>query len=225
VRLRQISAAHPRWGWRKAYWVLRSQGLVVNHKRVRSYWCDEGLKRPARARKKQRIGPQRGQRLAASAPDHMWAPDFQVDVTPRSSDRHRNVRPPPAGSPAASGPERRSRTSARSPASRFRGPCPGLGSATTSYLLNGDRLIRPVVGYQNCARPTVGSACRATVAAARPCLSAGQGGTVREVKSWRPALSVGGVRRPRDRPHAVLGKRGVAARRSHNRARFAWFDP
>jgi len=61
VRLRQISAAHPRWGWRKAYWVLRSQGLVVNHKRVRSYWCDEGLKRPARARKKQRIGPQRWQ--------------------------------------------------------------------------------------------------------------------------------------------------------------------
>ncbi len=81
VRLRQLSAAHPRWGWRKAYWILRAEGLVVNHKRVRSYWCDEGLKRPARARRKQRIGPQRGQRLTASAPHEMWALDFQVDVT------------------------------------------------------------------------------------------------------------------------------------------------
>lgn len=26
ARLREISRAHPRWGWRKAYWLLRSEG-------------------------------------------------------------------------------------------------------------------------------------------------------------------------------------------------------
>jgi putative transposase len=80
ARLRQIARAYPRWGWRKAYWLLRSDNVVVNRKRVRRYWADEGLTRPARTRKKQRIGPQRG-RLAATVPDEVWALDFQVDVT------------------------------------------------------------------------------------------------------------------------------------------------
>ncbi len=35
ARLRQIAVDHPRWGWRKAYWLLRSEGLIVNHKRIR----------------------------------------------------------------------------------------------------------------------------------------------------------------------------------------------
>jgi putative transposase len=81
ARLREISRAHPRWGWRKAYWLLRAEGLVVNRKRIRRYWASEGLTRPAKTRKKQRIGPQRGDRLRATAPDHVWALDFQVDVT------------------------------------------------------------------------------------------------------------------------------------------------
>jgi putative transposase len=75
-RLRQIAAAKPRWGWRKAYWVLRAEGRVVNHKRVRAYWLDEGLKRPAKARKRRRVGPRAGDRLIASRPDHVWAIDY-----------------------------------------------------------------------------------------------------------------------------------------------------
>ena len=73
ARLRQIARAHPRWGRRKAYWLLRSDGLVVNRKRIRRYWADEGLPRPARVCKRQRIGPQRGDRLAATRPDEVWA--------------------------------------------------------------------------------------------------------------------------------------------------------
>jgi putative transposase len=79
--LRRFARQHPRWGWRKAYWTLRGEGRLVNHKRVRGYWNGEGLKRPARVRKKQRIGPQRGDRLTAAAPDQLWALDFQVDVS------------------------------------------------------------------------------------------------------------------------------------------------
>lgn len=81
ARLRAIAATKPRWGWRKAYWVLRADGLVVNHKRVRSYWLDEGLKRPAKTRKRRRVGPRAGDRLCATHPDHVWAIDYQVDVT------------------------------------------------------------------------------------------------------------------------------------------------
>jgi len=57
------------------------RGQAVNHKRIRRYWVAEGLKRPARARKRQRIGPGRGERLTATRPDQVWALDFQVDVT------------------------------------------------------------------------------------------------------------------------------------------------
>ncbi|MEV4315318.1 IS3 family transposase [Actinocrispum sp. NPDC049592] len=81
ARLWEISRAYPRWGWRKAYWLLRGEGWVVNRKRIRRYWAGEGLKRPARTRKRRRIGPQRGDRLVAIRPDEVWALDFQVDVT------------------------------------------------------------------------------------------------------------------------------------------------
>ncbi|MEU2032610.1 IS3 family transposase [Nocardia amamiensis] len=80
-RLRMISRKYPRWGWRKAHALCRAEGLVVNHKRTQRLWREEGLKRPARVRKKRRIGPRRHQRLRASRPDQMWALDFQVDVT------------------------------------------------------------------------------------------------------------------------------------------------
>jgi transposase InsO family protein len=55
--------------------------LVTNRKRTQRLWREEGLKRPLRVRKKRRIGEGRNQRLAAAHPDHMWALDFQVDVT------------------------------------------------------------------------------------------------------------------------------------------------
>jgi hypothetical protein len=55
--------------------------LVDNKKRTHRLWIEEGLKRPARVRKKQRCGPARHQRMCAGWPDQMWALDFQVDVT------------------------------------------------------------------------------------------------------------------------------------------------
>lgn len=81
ARLRQISAQHPRWGWRKAHAIAARESLVHNRKRTHRLWIEEGLKRPARVRKRQRCGPARHQRMRAARPDHMWALDFQVDVT------------------------------------------------------------------------------------------------------------------------------------------------
>jgi putative transposase len=80
-RLREISAQRPRWGWRKAHAVLRREGQVVNRKRTRRLWIAEGLKRPARARKRRRVGPAAGQRMRAERPNQVWAIDFQTDVT------------------------------------------------------------------------------------------------------------------------------------------------
>ena len=81
ARLREISAQHPRWGWRKAHAIARGEGLVTNRKRTRRLSREEGLKRPATARKKRRIGEGRNQRLTAVRPDQMWALDFQTDAT------------------------------------------------------------------------------------------------------------------------------------------------
>lgn len=84
-RLRVIAKKHPRWGWRKAHAIVRreiaAEGFVVNKKRTRRLWRDEGLKRPQKSVKKRRVGPQRGDRLEATRPDHVWALDFQYDVT------------------------------------------------------------------------------------------------------------------------------------------------
>lgn len=81
ARLRQLSAEHPRWGWRKAHAIARTEGLVTNSKRTHRLWREEGLKRPARTRKKRRVGQGRNQRMRAQRPNHMWALDFQTDLT------------------------------------------------------------------------------------------------------------------------------------------------
>lgn len=37
ARLREISRAHPRWGWPKVYWLLPGEGHQVNRKRICRY--------------------------------------------------------------------------------------------------------------------------------------------------------------------------------------------
>jgi transposase InsO family protein len=55
---------------------------VVNHKRLRRLWREEGLRRPApQKNKKRRPGGSDGTLLRAEHPDHVWALDFQFDET------------------------------------------------------------------------------------------------------------------------------------------------
>ena len=70
-----------RWGWRKAHAIARREALVVNRKRTRRLWREDGLERPAQACKPRRLGEQRGDRIEATRPDQVWALDFQYDVT------------------------------------------------------------------------------------------------------------------------------------------------
>jgi len=81
--LREISAQRPRWGYRRAHVRLGELGHRVNRKRVQRLWREEGLRVPARRRKRQRLGESTvpAGRLRAERPDHVWALDFQFDQT------------------------------------------------------------------------------------------------------------------------------------------------
>lgn len=54
---------------------------MVNKKRTHRIWREEGLKRPTKARKRRRVGEQRGERIEAARPNHVWALDFRHDLT------------------------------------------------------------------------------------------------------------------------------------------------
>jgi transposase InsO family protein len=81
--LREISSERPRWGYRRAHVRLGELGHSVNRKRVQRLWREEGLRVPARRRKRQRLGESTvpAGRLRAERPDHVWALDFQFDQT------------------------------------------------------------------------------------------------------------------------------------------------
>jgi len=83
ARLRKFSEDRPRWGYRRAHAQLVEEGWSINRKRVQRLWREEGLRVPARRRKRQRLGESTipAKRLAAERPDHVWALDFQSDQT------------------------------------------------------------------------------------------------------------------------------------------------
>jgi putative transposase len=83
AELRAFSRQRPRWGYRQAHQHLLEQGWSVNRKRVQRLWREEGLRVPQKRRKRLRRGGSTvpGDRLRAQRPDHVWAFDFQFDVT------------------------------------------------------------------------------------------------------------------------------------------------
>ena len=82
-RLRGISKDRPRWGYRRAHALLSREGWEINRKRVQRCWREEGLRVPARRRKRQRLGDSTvaASRLVAQRANHVWALDFQFDQT------------------------------------------------------------------------------------------------------------------------------------------------
>jgi putative transposase len=81
VALREIAAGRPRWGYRRAHHELRIEGWEINRKRVQRVWREEGLRVPARTRKRARRGHGGEAGLRATRPDEVWALDFQHDQT------------------------------------------------------------------------------------------------------------------------------------------------
>jgi putative transposase len=83
AELRTFARAHPRWGYRRAHSVLIREGHVCNRKKIQRLWREEGLRVPVKRRKRQRLGISStpADRLQAERPDHVWALDYQFDVT------------------------------------------------------------------------------------------------------------------------------------------------
>ena len=82
-RLRKLSTDYPRWGYRRAHGHLLTEGWSVNRKRVQRIWREEGLRVPAKAKKRRRLGESTtaADRLKAEHPNHVWALDYQHDAT------------------------------------------------------------------------------------------------------------------------------------------------
>lgn len=80
--LRAYAKKHPRWGYRRAYHDARAEGWTVNHKKIQRLWREEGLRVPQRRRRK-RVGASTADAPSASAPNLVWAVDFQFDSDER----------------------------------------------------------------------------------------------------------------------------------------------
>lgn len=78
-RLKAIASEHPRYGYRRAWAVLRRSGAQINHKRVHRVWHKEKLSLPLRRPRKRRVGTSPTICGQALHPNHVWTYDFVFD--------------------------------------------------------------------------------------------------------------------------------------------------
>ncbi len=81
--LRAFSGRRPRWGYRRAHTHAVEAGFVCNRKKIQRLWREEGLRVPQKRRKRRRVGDSTvpAERRTAEHIDHVWALDYQFDVT------------------------------------------------------------------------------------------------------------------------------------------------
>jgi hypothetical protein len=78
--LQLLARRHPRYGYRRIHALLRREGWACNRKRVQRLWRGEGLRLPAKTKRRRR-GPRMPGHLTAVCPDQVWAIDFVSDRT------------------------------------------------------------------------------------------------------------------------------------------------
>lgn len=77
----ELSAKHPRYGYRRITALLRRDGFEVNAKRVLRIRREEGFKVRKRQRRMRRLGVSTAQRQKATCPNEVWSWDFVEDQT------------------------------------------------------------------------------------------------------------------------------------------------
>ncbi len=77
-RIVELASRYGRYGYRRITALLRSEGWLVNHKRVERIWRQEGLKVPSRQPKRKRLWLADGSciRLRPEYCNHVWSYDF-----------------------------------------------------------------------------------------------------------------------------------------------------
>ena len=85
-RMHELVRTHPRFGYRRNWALLRSEGFVINRKRVWRLWRKEGFKVPQKQGKRRRLGCSDNGivRHRAEHKDHVWAWDFIHDRDQRN---------------------------------------------------------------------------------------------------------------------------------------------
>jgi putative transposase len=78
LRLRDLAAARPRFGYRRLYILLRREGWTMNHKKVHRVYREEGLWVRTKRRRKH-VSQARVPRPPAMAPRERWSMDFVAD--------------------------------------------------------------------------------------------------------------------------------------------------
>jgi len=78
-QLRTLAQARPRFGYRRLQVLLRRTGLIINHKRVRRLYREEGLAL-RRWRRRKRAAILRVPMEAATRPNQRWSMDFVSEV-------------------------------------------------------------------------------------------------------------------------------------------------
>jgi putative transposase len=82
-RMLELARAHPRYGYRRIWALLRNEGRRDNVKRIHRLWRKAGLKVPHKQHKKRRLGCSANGivRHRAEHIDHVWCYDFVKDQT------------------------------------------------------------------------------------------------------------------------------------------------
>lgn len=79
MRLKEVAAARPRFGYQRLTVLLRREGWHVNHKRIHRLYREEGLQLRLKTKKKKRVTAPRVPLTKATQPDERWAMDFVHD--------------------------------------------------------------------------------------------------------------------------------------------------
>jgi putative transposase len=77
-RLRSMASDRPRWGSPRLTWLLRREGMRINHKKVERLYREEGL--AVRQRSRKRVARPRVELPAPRAANERWSMDFMRDT-------------------------------------------------------------------------------------------------------------------------------------------------
>ena len=81
----ELSAKHPRYGYRRITALMRRKGFEVNVKRVARIRREEGIKVSKKQRRMKRLGISTAERQRAERPGQVWSWDFVADQTENGS--------------------------------------------------------------------------------------------------------------------------------------------
>lgn len=79
-RIKELSAARVRYGYRRIHVLLRREGWQVNAKRVARLYTQEGLNLRAKGPKRRRRSAAQRIRLSPTMPNEVWSMDFMHDT-------------------------------------------------------------------------------------------------------------------------------------------------